>query len=246
MSIFDVNLWLGRWPFRPSPREELPALKAHLHRHGIEGGLVRAAEAAFTDDPAEENRRLFARLAGETAFLPAPVAHPCFPETWRTLPAGVRAAALYPQFQDFALDAPETLAMARALLDQGAIPLVVVREEDERIQHKHCLVPGVAPEALDAFADALAPAPVVALGAMIGEARRLAAPNLLVDISFTEAPPSLPPLVADLGAERLLFGSHTPFHCTGAAVAKCDALSPEDRALVTRDNAKRVLRLGLF
>ncbi len=243
MSIFDVNLWLGRWPFRPSPYEDLPALKAHLREHGIDGGLVRAAEAAFTDDPAEENRRLFARLAGEEAFLPVPVAHPVFAETWRDLPTGVRAAALYPHFQDFALDAPETLAMARTLLDQGVRILVVVREEDERIQHKHCHVPSVTPEELDAFAAALAPAPVIALGIMIGEALRLTAPNVVVDISFTETPPTLPPLIAALGTDRLLFGSHTPFHCTGAAVAKCAALAPDDHARITRDNATRLFGL---
>jgi hypothetical protein len=43
MVIFDVNLSLGRWPFRPSDKETLEPLAAYLPLQGIASWRVRSA-----------------------------------------------------------------------------------------------------------------------------------------------------------------------------------------------------------
>ena len=238
MVNFDVNLSVGRWPFRPLPHAELSELVSHLRKYGIVSGLVRAAEGAFSSDPEEENRRLVEACREEDAFLPLPVVNPFYRywQTWRKLPAAV----LYPGFQRFSLLAPETLSMARHLALQGTrILVIVVREEDERAQHPLCRIPAVEAESLDAFALELPETTVIALNCCACEARKFTAPNLYCDSAFIEGFPALEPLKELRQRGRMLFGSHAPFFCVSSGLSKVAALAENEQAAI-QDAAERI------
>lgn len=239
MVIFDVNLSLGRWPFRPSAAESMPELVKLLHRHGITGGLVRSAEAPFSADPEEENRRLAARCAGFPGFIPLPAVHPAY-GFWKR--SHFAAAALYPSFHRYRLTSRPALAMARKLAAAGALLVVVMREEDERGQHPLCKIKPRPAAEVAGFAAALPAAKILVLNACAGEVAGWREPNLVYDCAMVEAFPAL----HGMPHERLVFGSHSPFLCTGAALAKvADAGFPRpERQAVSRLRAEALLQSG--
>ena len=241
MVIFDVNLSLGRWPFRPSDKENREPLAAYLARQGISGGLVRSAEAALSRVPDLENERLLQRCQGWDGFLPLPVVNPAW-RFWQNL-ADLPAAALYPGFQHYSLADEASIKMGRGLAEKGIVPVIVMREEDERAQHPLCKIPPVPVAELDAFAQALGDAPVLVLNAYSGEILRATAANLYFDFAFAESCFSLVPLARKHGAARLLYGSHSPFFCASAATSKLADLDDEAKSAVCAKTARRIFRL---
>jgi len=213
MVIFDVNLSLGRWPFRPSSAETMPELSKLLHKHGITGGLVRSAEAPFSADPEEENRRLAERCAAVPGFIPLPAVHPAYDFRQR---GHFAAAALYPSFHGYRLTSRPALTMARSLAAAGTLLVLVMREEDERGQHPLCKVKPHPAAEVASFAALLPEAKILVLNAYWVEVTSWREPNLHSDCAMVEAFPAL----REVPPERLVFGSHSPFLCTGAAIAK--------------------------
>ena len=240
MVMFDVNLSLGRWPFRPSELENRCMLASYLSKHGVTGGLVRSAEAVFSRAPDLDNQRLFSQCQDWPGFLPLPVVHPEW-SFWKEF-SKVPAAALYPTFHSYSLTAGATIDMARALARRGLLSVVVLREEDERAQHPLCRVPKLAVAELDAFAQALGNTPVLALNAYLGEILASQATNLHFDLAFAEGFPTLPALLDKLGSKRLLLGSHAPYFCVSAALVKLERSSSEDMENIVSRNATRLLR----
>ena len=238
MVNFDVNLSVGRWPFRPLPHAEMPELTAYLRKYGVEGGLVRSAESAFSSDLDAENRQLAERCRNCPGFYPLFTANPfyCYWREWDQ----VQAAVLYPEFQRFSLLAPETLAMAEFLAGRGTeILAVVVREEDERSQHPLCRIPAVSVAELNGFALKLPSVTIIALNCCGWEIAGFTAPNLYCDTAFVEGFPALDPLTGMLQHERVLFGSHAPFFCATAGISKITALGGKARQAVK--NAEKLL-----
>ena len=87
--------------------------------------------------------------------------------------------------------------------------------------------------------------PIIALCAYLGEARGLTAlaRNVHVDLSFLETLDAVAAALADIPARQILFGSHTPFLYTRAAVMKLAgaAIPAPDRRAIAAGNARRLL-----
>ena len=238
MVTFDLNLTVGNWPFRPLPYSAMGQLAAHLKPLGITGGLVRAAEAPFCADLEWVNRLLARRVAGHPGFLALPAVHPAYLRTWKDFHGP--AAALYPTYHGYALDAPETLEMARTLASAGALLVLVLREEDERNQNPRCAIKPLPPATVEAFAQALPEARILALNAYAGEVSNWNAPNLFSDIAYVEA--GLTAFASFSGALRaqLVFGSHTPFLATCAALSKVAECPIAQAQAICHQNQARI------
>ena len=229
MVKFDVNLSTGRWPFRPLPGETMPELAAHLRRYGIAGGLLRAAEGAFSSDPESENGLLLKRCGSYPGFIPLLIAHP-FYKYWRKWEQ-VPAAVLYPGFHRYSPESSEALDMAHFLAEKGTHTAVIaVREEDERAQNPLCRIPPVPVDSLNAFASAVPEMTVIALNCYHSEAKALTASNLYCDTAFIEGFPALAPVEEMVQKGKVLFGSHAPFFCVSAALSKITALDEKGKA----------------
>jgi predicted TIM-barrel fold metal-dependent hydrolase len=75
----------------------------------------------------------------------------------------------------------------------------------------------------------------------------VACPNVLIDTSGGQAEAGLVEYaVRRLGAERVIYGSDWPIRDFGTQVGRVlgASLKPEERALILRDNARRILKLG--
>lgn len=221
MVKFDVNLSVGRWPFRPYPYEDMKALTEYVGRYGITGGFVRSAEAAFSRDPMEENRRLRQRCEGFDGFIPLQVVHPHW-KLWKEL-LGTKAVVMYPTYQGFGLRDRETMEMAKAFAESGTILAVVLREEDERAQHPLCKIPSAPIADVVALAESVPETSVIILNGAGWEACNCTLPNMFSDIAYVDNSPALPGVIDKIGDGKLLFGTHSPYFCTSAAIAKVEA-----------------------
>ena len=240
MKIFDVNLSTGQWPFRRLPLADTAEMFAKLTAQGISGGLVRSLEAPFSLNINEENELLYEKLRNFPQFIPLPAVRPDF-GLWKEVTAP--AAALYPSYHQYSLTSPECVAMVRALLAKNITPVIVVREEDERGQHPLCKVAPVSFDEINELAGMFPDKKFIVLNIYYYECGKLSAENVYADIAFTESFPALALPVEKLGVSRLLFGSHAPFFCIGAAVSKvaCGDLNEEEQESVAYKNAEKIL-----
>ena len=238
-KLFDVNLSTGRWPFRRLPLEKLSDLSVRLRAAGISGGLVRSLEAPFSMNVYEANDLLLESCRNHPELIPAPSVRPDF-TLWREIDA--RAVALHPVCHQYSLEAPETLEMIEALLGKKILPVIVIREEDERGQHPLCRVAPVAVDEINSLARRFPEHPFLVLNAYAGEIGHLDAPNLYADIAFAETFPALSHAVEKFGTERLVFGSHAPFFCLESELSKLEygKLTEEQRTSIAGENIGRI------
>ena len=239
-KVFDVNLSVGRWPFRRLPLENPARLTAALRAAGISGGLVRSLEAPFAMNIYEANDELYDLCRNHPELIPVPAVRPDF-GLWRDIKAP--AAALFPSYHQYSLLDPGTLEMVGALLEKKILPMIVIREEDERGQHPLCKVPPVPVAEINRLAEHFPGKPIAALNAYAGEFRFFTAPNLYADLAFSETFPALAYTVENFGTERLLFGSHAPFFCLHSELSKLDwpQLSPEQISNISSKKIERLL-----
>jgi predicted TIM-barrel fold metal-dependent hydrolase len=121
--------------------------------------------------------------------------------------------------------------------------------EDERTHHPLCKIPSLSVPSIVEVARRFSGLAVVALCPLYHEAVELAKgpANLRFDLAYVERMRTVPSLLAEVPEERVLFGSHTPFLQTRAAVMKTRAPSvPRDaRRAIESGNARAILGRAL-
>ncbi|MFC1582143.1 amidohydrolase family protein [Planctomycetota bacterium] len=247
----DINTWLGHWPFRPFRIHTAKALAAHLAQEGIKAALVSSPEAVFEFDPGPANARLIKCLAHYSRLHPCPVVNPLIAGAADRLKqyarTNIRAIRLLPNYQGWELKAAPAAAVWEACRDQGLMPIVQMRLDDERAHHPSAMVPGVSARELTAIARARPDMKFVACCAYFAEAVQLGqdTDNVFVDIAFAESLNTLPSLLAQIPACRIVFGSHTPFLYTRAAIMKVHAPGNRkpDRDRILYKNSSKLLGL---
>jgi len=225
--VIDLNAAVGRWPFVAGWAERADELAAAMAEAGVTQAHVSAAEAVLAPDPLAATQRVCDSLAGHERLVPAGVADP----TLRTAEADlrrvvsnwpVRLVKVYPGFGGYSAEDDRVAAMVQAAGAEGVLTAVVMRLEDDRNQHRVMRVEPVGADAVTSLAAKVAPLPLLVLNGLKGEVTGLArrAENLFFDIAFVESGASLPDLLQDVPAERLVFGSNAPLFYPQAAAAK--------------------------
>jgi predicted TIM-barrel fold metal-dependent hydrolase len=249
MSLFDASAWLGPWPFQRFAEDSAEKLARKLQAEGIARALVSPADAVFLPDPQDADAA-FLRALGAYPFLyPVPVVNPTMRNAreliHRYAAEGVRAVRLLPSYNGVAADAP---CMKEALEEagkRGLLPVVQARLEDERAQHPLCRVPGIDIGAAAALARAFPELPVLVPCCYYAEAVRLLreAPNAYVDTSYVEKFRTVPSLLREAPAQRVLFATHAPFLYVRPAVMKTEDpdIGPADRAAIGGGTLEKLL-----
>jgi len=252
----DVNAWIGDYPYRRLPATGVDDLLGAMDALRIDRAWVGSLPAAFRRDPAADNAALYEALAPHRdRLVPAPAVHPGLPHWERDLSeaaeGGARAVRAYPSQWALAPagEAMRHLAAACAALD---LPLLLTaRFEDLRQRHPLDLAPDLEPAAVRAVLRAepgvqlVVGAPSRSLieethwGSTVEEAARV-----WWDVSHLWGPPEdeVAHLVATVGAERLVLGTHWPLRVMEAALAKLELLDvPEEaRGMIEGENAGRL------
>jgi uncharacterized protein len=253
--MIDVNVSLSHWPFRRLPDDAPEELVNRLRRLGVTEAWAGSFDALLHRDLAAVNARLVAdcRKHGEALFRPFGAVDPLLPD-WREelrrcheehrMP-GIR---LHPNYHGYALDHPASAELLGEASRRGLIVQIALKMEDERTLHPLLKsLPTTDPAPL---AGLLARGPRVkvvllnALGNLRVEPlkRLLATGAIWVDIAMLEGAAGLERLVAQVGPDRLLFGSHAPFFYAEAAHLKLkeSALTPAQAEAIRQANAREL------
>lgn len=252
----DINAWVGDYPYRRLPATAVADLLAAMDAHRIDRSWVGSLPAAFRRDPAADNAALYEAVAPHRNRLaPAPAVHPGLPRWERDLSeAAERGATViraYPSQWGLAPagEAMRHLAAACAGLD---LPLLLtVRFEDVRQRHPLDAAPDLEASHVRALLRAepgLALVVAAASRGMIEETHWGStgeeSGRVSWDLSHLWGPPEdeVAHLVATIGAERLMLGTHWPLRVMEAALAKLELLDVPDetRHMIEGENARRL------
>jgi uncharacterized protein len=256
--MIDVNVWLSRWPFRTLPDEEPEALVRRLRRLGVTEAWAGSLDALLHRDLAAVNARLArtCRIHGAGLLRPFGAINPLLPD-WREdlkrcheshRMAGIR---LHPNYHGYALDHPAFADLLGEAARLGLIVQIALKMEDERTLHPLLKdLPTTDPAPLAGLPAHLPRPPVVllnALGDLRGEPlkRLLTVHGVSCDIAMLEGAAGLERLVAQIGPDRLLFGSHAPLFYADAAHLKLkeSVLTPDQAEAIRQGTARRLERL---
>ena len=248
--MIDLNAAVGRWPFVAGWAGRADELATAMAEAGVTQAHVSAAEAVLAPDPLAPTQRLCELLAGHERLVPAGVVDPTLrtaePDLRRLVSNWpVRLVKFYPGFGGYSAEDGRVAAMVQAAGAEGVLTAVVMRLEDDRNQHRVMRVEPVGADAVTSLAAKVVPLPLLVLNGLKGEVTGLArrAANLFFDIAFVESGASLPDLLQDVPAERLVFGSNAPLFYPQAAAAKLahEEVSEAQRRAIAVGNIDGVL-----
>jgi predicted TIM-barrel fold metal-dependent hydrolase len=249
MQLFDAACYLGRWPTERLAYDDVAGLLASMDRLGIERALV-AHTLAWQNAPAAGNPALMEAIAGQ------PRLEPC----WIVLPggsprgdlcaelaaAGVRAVRLCPRDHVYPLadwmvgDLLTALAERRYLvlvdLDQLVLPTGLFDVDPAGWRHLAWLC-----QTYPDLSVLLTRVGYRALRVLLPLMR--ACPNLCLDLSYFATHQGVEEVVAQFGAERLVFGTSQPLVDPGGAVTRLRYadLTADQQAQIASGNLQRLL-----
>ena len=247
--IFDINAWLGVWPFR-SLRDNTPeALIARMDRSGVDKAAVSQIEASLHRNTQLANEKLAEAVSAHSdRLLPMATINPTFPK-WESDLAkcqedlGMKGVRLFPQYHDYPANGDEAKALVSACAERGMPVSIPHRIEDTR--QRHWMDPGRTVD-LGQVANLIAAVPEATI--IIANARPI---NLspvwrnkdirehkwYFDLSLAEVHyglhksidrmTDLDEFINEGGAAHLVFGSHMPISYIGPALVK-RAILPVD------------------
>ena len=253
-ALIDVNVALGRWPFRRLPLDETPTLVAKLRQHGVAQAWAGTFDGLLHKDVAAANTRLTdeCRKHGRGMLIPFGSVNPTLPgweeDLRRCAEAhGMRGIRLHPNYHGYTLDDPAFVKLLALAAERRLLVQIVADMEDERMHHRLASVPHLDAKPLP---DLLKPLPALRLVLLnwfrsvnSGLVKPLADAGVCFDIATLESVGGVANLIQQISAERVLFGSHAPFFYFESSVLKLkeSALPVEQARAVCTTNARRLL-----
>jgi len=245
--MIDTHVSFGPWPWMDFSSVTAQTLDAHLESEGIQEAWVSAAESILFPDPDGPDDRLLAAFRSCSRVVPVKTINLAM-GNWRESldravgPLGMRLVKIYPNYHQYSLIGPQAMELAALLVEQQIPLLIALRVEDERNQYSLMKVASVPVQEIVTLAAIHPDLKVLVLGAQVGEIAALTAgaDNVFCDIAFAETGNVMDRLLASAPAGRIVFGSHTPFFYTRAAVRKLlgASVSEEIRRAIAIDNAR--------
>ncbi|MFA6104605.1 MAG: amidohydrolase family protein [Victivallaceae bacterium] len=246
--MIDINTALGNWPFLRFSQTTPAKLSKHLKQEGISQALVSSIDAIFYPDPDVYNQLLAVSLKSFPELLPVFIVNPILSNWERIVDSSkVKAVKIYPGYHNYSLLSNPVYSLADKLIENGMSLMIQMRVEDERSHHPLCQIPAVPVADIVKLAGKYPSLPVVCLCPYFAELVPLTSntENVYVDISFVETMNTMTRVLRDVPAEKILFGSHTPFLYTRAATMKTEyaEIDKKTLTLITETNAKKVFKL---
>jgi predicted TIM-barrel fold metal-dependent hydrolase len=248
--MFDINTATGHWPFRNIPRQNITELYEYLSGLGIGGAAVANTHGLFYMNVQDANLELAAAIKPyEHFFIGVASINPVYAAAEPDLKfcvekLGFRMLRLTPLYHNYQL---EEASRVIRLAGELGIP-VIVPNEIVNFRQKHWMEPP-APLGLNAVLDLCRAYPEVnfifseGTASADGEYPK----NLYFELSRFRSSYGgiLTELIKNVGAERVLFGTGSPFKSAEPSLLKlhhCD-ITDEERMMVAVGAARKLLRL---
>jgi len=233
--IVDTNTWVGHWPFQRLVRATPSELAEHLAAEGIDRAWTAAADAVLYQDPQLGNADWLPDIAEHEQLVPVAIIDPSL-RNWRDSLKqcveqwGARVVKLVPSYHRLDLESAQVAECIEEAAGQGLAVSIQYRIEDERRHHLLMQVPAPPTDAIVALAQRHPATKLHVACAYKAEASRmLEAGNIIFELSSFEAMDTLADMTEKIPAERLCFGSHTPFYLARSAVLKVQSSTlPKD------------------
>jgi predicted TIM-barrel fold metal-dependent hydrolase len=258
--MIDVNAYLGHFAFRQLRYNTAAGLLQLMDTRKIERAVVASAAAITYRNPQAGNEEVAAEVKSRPGrFIPFAVLNPAYAGWQDDLKIcheefGMRGVRLYPGWHNYRLTDPLCLELVNSAAARGMAVSIPVRVEDRRQRSWLADIPDVA---MDEIATLIRACPkarfIIGNGtgftnSLLGRKNNGMPSNYAIEISLVSAPPydEMAQLLANLGEDRILFGTGMPFHYPDPALVKMDLLdAPEStKEKIRRLNAIRWLNLA--
>jgi uncharacterized protein len=265
VNYFDINAWIGNWPFRTLRDNTPQTLVARLQRAGIRRAAVSSVEAVFQRHVQPANEKLAADLEGwGESLVPLATLNPRYPHWQDDLrrcheELGMKGVRLFPPYHGYDVDGPQAVQAVSACAERDLPVFIPFRLEDQR--QRHWMDPGAQLDLTRTanLIDKVPQATVVVTNARglvqspLWQRQDLRGRSWYFDLSLAEVHYILhtrPGRMRDLadfieegGAPHLLFGTHAPFSYPAAARVKAAILPVEAKTLaeICWNRASRLL-----
>jgi uncharacterized protein len=256
--IIDVNAYLGHFAFRQLRHNTATSLLRLMDAKEIDKAVVSSASAITYRNSQAGNEEVAADVEGHRdRLIPFAVINPSY-AGWRDdLKAcheafGMRGLRLYPRWHNYSLSDRPCLDLIDAATELGWIVSIPIRVEDVRQRSWLVDVPEVP---LAEIASLVASRPRVrfvllnGLGyanSPLGRKGGDLPANYLIELSRMDSllANEIGQLVANLGADRVVFGTGMPFNVPDSALLKMEVLTATegDKGKIFGGNAARWLR----
>jgi hypothetical protein len=254
-DLIDTNVHLARWPLRRLPGDDAATLVGKLRAHGVTQAWAGTFDGLLHRDLATANAWLAdaCRRHGDGLLIPFGSVNPMLPD-WEDdlrrcadehrMP-GIR---LHPGYHGYKLDDPDFAKLLRLAAGRRLVVQIVIVLEDRRMMHP---LLQVDPPDLKPLAEVVRETPGLRM-ALLNSSTVLRGQPLLgllqagevcVDIAMLEGIGGVGLLLAQVPANRVLFGSHAPLFYFESALLKLkeSPLNEDQRRAIRGDNARRLL-----
>jgi hypothetical protein len=237
-EIIDVNTIFGFWPKRKADIT-LATLLRMMEEKGISRACTLSARGVFYDF-LEGNRETLDAAQAHPQLIAVGTVNPCrwlgcMDETRWLIDQGVRLFRFFPQYQEWTIgQAPfrkllhEVLAPANvALMIPGEMGFTTIGEMAAGIDN---------PIIVESFRYASLAEALVVMQEV---------PNVFVETHLINSPNWVELLKAEVGSERIVYGSNAPISYVSAATAQIEyaQVSDADKSLMFGGNLSRMLGL---
>lgn len=257
--MIDVNAYLGHFAFRQLRYNTAAGLLGLMDRAGIERAVVSSAASITYRNAQAGNEEVAAEVRSHPdRLLPFAVLNPAYAGWLDDLKIchdqlGMRGVRLYPRWHKYRLSEGACLELVNAAAGRGMPVSIPIRVEDRRQQSWLVDVPDVDLEEIAGLVKACPQAQFILVNgsgfvsSSLGRKASGLPSNYVIDTSLLSAVMAneLGQLLANLGEDRLVFGTGIPFHYPGPALAKLEVLEASDavKQKIRQLNAARLLRL---
>lgn len=236
--IIDMNAYLGHFAFRPLRHNTARTLLALMDAKQIDRAVVSSASAITYRNPQSGNEELAAEVASHRDRLtPLAVINP-FYAGWRDDLAachegmGMRGLRLYPHWHNYRLGDDRCHALIDAATERNMVVSIPIRVEDVRERSWLIDVPDIALPEIVALVKTFPKTRFVLLNGVgftnspLGRKDNGLPANYLIEISRLDSliANEIGQLVANIGADRVVFGSGMPFNYPDPALLKLEVL----------------------
>jgi len=238
IDCFDVNTLFGVWPKRQADIA-LQTLLRLMREHHLTRACTLSAAGIFYDF-IEGNAETLAAAAAHSELVPVGTVNPCrwlgcLDEARRLIDQGVRLFRFFPQFQEWHIGQAPFRKLLRDVLAPADVVLILPAEMGFTTIGD--MAGGITnPIIVESFRYASLAEAIVVMQER---------PNVFVETHLINSPNWVELLKAEVGIERLIFGSNAPLAYVSAATAQIEyaAVSEAEKALIFGGNLRRLLEL---
>jgi predicted TIM-barrel fold metal-dependent hydrolase len=255
--VIDVSAYLGHFAFRQLRHNTGNGLVRLMDRFGIQRAVVSSAAAITYRNPQSGNEEVATEVEAQRArLIPFAVLSPAYAGWEDDLKIcneqfGMRGVRLYPRWHNYKLTDPRCRDLVNAAAARNMLVSIPVRVEDRRQQSWLVDIPDVEADEIAPLIRACPKARFLIqnasglAGTVLGKKGSGLPDNYAVDIArlSVEFGNELGTLLANLGEDRVLFGTGVPFHYPGPAIVKLEMLWAPDavKEKIRSKNAERWL-----